>query len=321
MNELELEVFRAGDYGDKGSYSQDDLDAIAGDYDPELHEAPVTLDHARSGPAYGWVKKLFRRGDRLVAKIRNLSEEFAGWLEKGAFKKPSVELYRKFESTGRPYLRALSFLGAAPPEVKGLADPEFADHGEYVQLDLIELAKQKEGESSSKPSDRETGEQEFQEQGHAFPSVDELRRERERLSEELSTLRRQKRRAEMEAFCEKLRNEGRILPAWEEQGLTEFLMLLEDRESAYFSEGEEITPLEWFRNFLQNLPPQVNFGEEAGEESSPAMLEGTLPRDAGDVVVSPESVDVHAKVLAYRERHPEASYARALTRVSRESCE
>ena len=44
---LELEIFRAGDYGDKGSWGEGELDQLAADYDPALHEAPVTLDHAR----------------------------------------------------------------------------------------------------------------------------------------------------------------------------------------------------------------------------------------------------------------------------------
>src|SRR5690606_32066987 len=53
MNELELEIFRAGDYGPRGRWSEADLDRLAAGYDPALHEAPVTLDHAQTGPALG----------------------------------------------------------------------------------------------------------------------------------------------------------------------------------------------------------------------------------------------------------------------------
>jgi hypothetical protein len=35
---MEIEVFRAGDYGPKGIYSPDDLQRIASDYDPARHE-------------------------------------------------------------------------------------------------------------------------------------------------------------------------------------------------------------------------------------------------------------------------------------------
>lgn len=127
LERLEVEVFRAGDYGAKGAWDEAALDTIAGDYDPKLHEAPVTVDHAQSGPALGWVEALRRVGDRLVARLRITSAKLIELLRGGAFKKRSVEIYPELRETGRPYLRAVSFLGAAAPEVKGLADPEIAE--------------------------------------------------------------------------------------------------------------------------------------------------------------------------------------------------
>ncbi|MBI1292286.1 hypothetical protein GC173_13775 [bacterium] len=125
--ELIIEVFRAGDYGPKGSYTEADLDTIADDYQANRHEAPVTLDHRQDGPAHGWVRSLRRVGDRLLATIGRISPALAALIGSGAYKKRSVELYRRFAETGRPYLKAVSFLGAAAPEVKGLADPAFAE--------------------------------------------------------------------------------------------------------------------------------------------------------------------------------------------------
>ena len=58
VNEIELEVFRVGDYGDKGAFSEDDLDRIAADYDPAVHEAPVTIDHQQAGTAADCFKVL-----------------------------------------------------------------------------------------------------------------------------------------------------------------------------------------------------------------------------------------------------------------------
>jgi hypothetical protein len=123
--ELTLEVFRAGDYGPKGNYTPDDLESIAADYNPSEHEAPVTLDHQQQGPAHGWVTSLQRAGDRLVATIARVSPTLGALLKSHAYKKRSVEFYRQHGATGRPYLKAVSFLGAAAPEVKGLADPLF----------------------------------------------------------------------------------------------------------------------------------------------------------------------------------------------------
>jgi hypothetical protein len=124
---LTVEVFRAGEYGPKGVYTNDDLDAMAADYNPTAHEAPVTLDHQQEGPAHGWVRSLTRMGDRLVATIDRISPTLGGLLRTHGYRKRSVELYRQHASTGRPYLKAVSFLGAAVPEVKGLADPVFSE--------------------------------------------------------------------------------------------------------------------------------------------------------------------------------------------------
>lgn len=125
--DLTVEVFRAGDYGPKGAYTEADLDRIATDYQTNRHEAPVTLDHRQDGPAHGWVRSLQRVGNCLVATISRLSPMLAALISTQAYKKRSVELYRRFEATGRPYLKAVTFLGAAAPEVKGLADPAFAE--------------------------------------------------------------------------------------------------------------------------------------------------------------------------------------------------
>lgn len=127
MTTLDLEVFRAGDYGERGRWTEETLDTMARDYDAALHEAPVTVDHAASGPALGWVAGLRRVGSVLVARLRDLDPAFAELLRRGAYKKRSVELYPALRETGRPYLRAVSFLGACPPAVKGLADIVFAE--------------------------------------------------------------------------------------------------------------------------------------------------------------------------------------------------
>ncbi|MBN1475235.1 hypothetical protein JXA47_00630 [Candidatus Sumerlaeota bacterium] len=127
MNTLDLEVFRAGDHGERGEWGEDVLEQMARDYDPSLHEAPVTVDHAQSGPALGWVESLRRVGGALVARLRHLDPGFAELIRLGRYKKRSVELYPALRETGRPYLRAVSFLGACPPAIKGMADVVFAE--------------------------------------------------------------------------------------------------------------------------------------------------------------------------------------------------
>ena len=132
---FEMEIFRAGDYGAKGSWTPEDLDAIAADYTPERHEAPLTLDHASSGPAIGWVEHLRRVGDRLIAKVHGVPNVVAELIRRGNYKQRSAELVRKFRDTGKPYLRAVSLLGAAIPEVKGLRPIQFSENDEVSCVD------------------------------------------------------------------------------------------------------------------------------------------------------------------------------------------
>ncbi len=117
-----IEIFRAGDYGERGNWTQDDLDQVAAAYDPRKQSAPVVLGHpADDAPAYGWVKRLRRAGQSLWAQLEKVDPALEALLRAGRFAQRSVALYKRFPLTGGPYLRHVGFLGATPPAVKGLA--------------------------------------------------------------------------------------------------------------------------------------------------------------------------------------------------------
>ena len=117
-----VEVFRAGDYGHKGKFTPADLDKIVAAYDPKHFEAPVTIDHAQSGPASGWVAGLEREGRKLFARMHGVLPAFAEQVKAGAYKTRSVEIMgagTDHRQGDGPKIRAVSFLGAASPHVKG----------------------------------------------------------------------------------------------------------------------------------------------------------------------------------------------------------
>ena len=117
-----IEIFRAGDYGERGRWTEAQLDQLAADYDPRRHAAPVVLGHpVDDAPAYAWVKRLRRAGQSLWAQLEKVDPLLEALLRAGRFAQRSVALYTNFPATGGPYLRHLGFLGAAPPGVKGLA--------------------------------------------------------------------------------------------------------------------------------------------------------------------------------------------------------
>ncbi len=140
-----VEIFAAGQYP-QGKYTRDDLIAIADSYDPKFHEAPCYVDHpddqgkrSAKGASCGWIKKLYVKGDSLLADIRQIPDKFMECLKQGLIKKRSVEIYPDLQGKG-PYLRALAWLGANVPQVKGLADVEFKDKdGEYESIDFSDM--------------------------------------------------------------------------------------------------------------------------------------------------------------------------------------
>lgn len=245
-DEVEMEIFRAGDYGAKGKYTEETLERIAADYRPDLLEAPLTFDHAQTGPAYGWVTQLRRSGDRLVAVLKGVPEAVRDMMRSGAYKRRSVELFRALPQTGRPYLRAVSLLGAATPEVKGLrnvcfsANPLASPDNEAVQLPA--------------------------------PEDDEANALRSRLLESRVAL----------LFSE-LRADGYCLPERDAQALRHIFATHES--TVQFSDGTAEETLDWMNSFLRGHLQRAPLGEQAasaGRTPAPApdarFSQNTHPR-------------------------------------------
>lgn len=148
MNDLErqwIEIFRAGDFGDKGHWPVEALDRIAETYDPAVHAAPVVIGHPKDdAPAWGWVRRLRRAGRSLWAQLTKVAPGFAELLRQGRFLQRSVSFYKYLPIAGGPYLRHLGWLGAQPPEVKGLQPIlQFSELGSLVVVDFADTPRWK----------------------------------------------------------------------------------------------------------------------------------------------------------------------------------
>lgn len=138
-----IEIFRAGKHTDmKGraiEFTQDDIEAIAAEYDPSLSEAPLVIGHPKTtAPAYGWAKALIAKGGVLFAETHQVMAEFADMVNAGRFKKRSASFFLP-DSPGNPkpgkfYLNHIGFLGAAAPAIKGLADCNFSDSADCAEF-------------------------------------------------------------------------------------------------------------------------------------------------------------------------------------------
>ncbi len=136
-----IEVFKTGEHtdssGNKHTFSTSELNQMAEKYNDSLKTAPETIapivkGHPESdSPAYGWVERLARRGEKLFAKIKDIEQNFYNELKDGRYKKVSIALYPDL------LLRHIGFLGASQPAVKNLQLAKFNEMNSYYAFDSI----------------------------------------------------------------------------------------------------------------------------------------------------------------------------------------
>ncbi len=141
-----LQIFRPGRHtamsGETLAFTEAEVKAIAENYDPALHEAPIVIGHPElSAPAYGWVKGLHFKNGILEAEVDQVDPAFAELVNEGKFKKISARFFKpKAAHNPKPgafYLEHVGFLGAAAPAVAGLKSASFAaDPTETVAFTL-----------------------------------------------------------------------------------------------------------------------------------------------------------------------------------------
>jgi len=144
-----IEIFKAGAHtdssGDTREWTAKDLEEIASLYDPAKHEAPIVIGHPEhDSPAYGWVESLKVEGGKLLAKVKDVADEFKDWVGRGLYKKISIALYPDLS------LRHVGFLGAMPPAVKGLKQAMFSEKPAWeIETDLGTLPNFSHGMNSN----------------------------------------------------------------------------------------------------------------------------------------------------------------------------
>ena len=131
-----LHIFKPGQWttlgGETIAFSEADLQATARAYDPKKYKAPLVVGHPKTDdPAKGWTVSLSASERGLFAAADKVDPAFAESVRTGAYGTVSAKFYRP-EDPNNPvpgvwYLRHIGFLGAHPPGVKGLDDPEFAE--------------------------------------------------------------------------------------------------------------------------------------------------------------------------------------------------
>ncbi len=276
-----FEVFKAGKYP-QGNFTQKEIAEIAKNYDPKFCEAPITIDHQQSGPAYGWVDTVKADGDKLKVAFKDVPQEFEKDVNNGKFKKVSVELYRNLEGKGA-YLKAVSFLGAATPQVKGLEPIKFmeaeSDTYEFNPDNATEQFSQEEIDDLKKQvAMLEEQVSKFKENNRKLETIKSLKdkissltnevatfkekaQDKEEIEKELKDIKTAIKNKEFDDFIEKQINKGTLIPANKNIVLSVLQEL--DNVSKF---GEEATVITDFKSFIDSLPNQIQFGELATKD-------------------------------------------------------
>jgi len=254
-----VEVFRTGDYP-QGKFSSVDLQKIVERYDVNFLKAPNTLDHAQSGPAYGHVTSLSTDGVLLFADLE-VTPDLADQIKAKKYLSRSVEFFRDLEGKG-PYLKAVSWLGAKAPQVKGLADVDFTQFSE-AKTAVIEFTKPIQSEEvvsfEALQAKIATLEQEKTALAAQF-SQTEL--ERNTAREALHKLEMNQSRLRFEQFLNEQIAFGTLAPTNKALAMN----LLEALNAVTMFENTDKSAVELFQEFIANQP-KVQFSQSVKADS------------------------------------------------------
>lgn len=315
-----IELFRAGDFGDKGKFTAADVQKIVDSYKPEFHEAPLRIGHTDDdkAPAYGWLESVRRVGNVLEGKFKQVVPAFAEAVESGSFKKRSIGL--KDYGKGLT-IRHVAFLGAVPPECKGLADIAFSVDDKDVieiefseEMDMADIAQVDEkvfGEQMKKlfakmfGNDKPVEVKTFSEAevkqiaiDAAKAAVAEAVKPFElKFSERETALATTESSARAAAAIGKLKSSGRWVPAFDKMGVSQlFAELAKQAVTIEFGEGAakvQKAPLEILADFMESLPKIV----PSGDIQIPSGIRKVAPsKDA-------RADALHIQALEFAEKH------------------
>ncbi|MBU1565576.1 MAG: hypothetical protein KJ630_08100 [Proteobacteria bacterium] len=247
------EIFKAGDYGTKGSYTDADLDRMVANFNAS-DQVPIVVGHPQTdSPAWGWLTEIKRAGSVLMAKVGELHKDFAQALAENKFRNRSVRIAKT--ATG-PKLLHLGFLGAVLPQVEGLkTTTRFAGDGGHVDYGFDLAGDQgQEGKTQEDDMDKDAQIKKLE----ADLAAEKIARQAEK--DAAAKTAAESRQAEFAAFVEsEMIAEGK-LPKDRKDEVIGFMTSLPTGAAADFSVETEgntkktFSPVLWFKDFVKGLP-------------------------------------------------------------------
>ncbi len=318
-----IEIFRLGDYGKKGNWDRPKIEQVIQNFKSKVWTPVAVLGHPEDdSPAFGWIKDLRLRGDLLDAQFEKVHPALEALVADGRYPNRSAAFYLDPQGRG-PVLRHVGFLGAIPPEVKGL-EPIHFSHREFLAFDFnqeedkMDLKQIKEAVAEffrekfteGKPAPQFTEEQVQQRiEAVTKPLLESVQALTKKFDESVKKAEDRanasdaaSRKAEVHAFIEKRKAANQWVPAFDEAGLPAVLEHLATTPGTIkFGEAgkeKEVTPYQVFSGFLEKLPIIVPMGDLAGPAHRASNVL-TMPfNETKDLQVDPESVALNQRAEA-----------------------
>ncbi len=329
-----IEIFKTGTHtdanGSSDKYSAEMLDAIVKKYNDSVDGspslvAPVVKGHPKTNdPAYGWVERLARRGDRLMAKLRSISPELARQVKQGMFRKVSMAIYPDL------MLRHVGFLGAFPPAVKGLEPVSFAGAEKFLAFEN-DLSNQPDGEEQSKEiqQDKQAASKEFTELKEKYIRLSDRSAALEKSNVEylnkIKQFEKETRQKEFREFTNSLIDnpDGPVITPAQADAVIDILEMAHTADANKngnnnannngnkdFAEGR--TYVDMVREFVSGFRPAVQMGEFASKD---AAVEAVSAREFSNRNVSEDRLKLHEKALDMQNLTPGLTYEEAVCLV------
>jgi len=324
------QIFRAGTYtvlvGGKVqaiNLTEQNIQEIVDLFDPAFLDAPITLDHVKSGPAFGWVEELKKENDILLASFKDVNPEFQEAVNKKQYKRISAEILLSQETpkgTGA-YLRAVTFLGANSPAVKGLKEVNFAEdsaplcidfHEPEVRAEVIpEMTQVSFGELAGGKvlnvlaSDSEVASQ-------ILAQFTDMATAKTKAEADLKALRLTYRKNEYKTFLNESILYGSVTPAQ----LDDMLKVMESLDSITQFQDVEGSAFETYKASVKKLPKIVEFAELATKKNAEGSEGGEVENQAEFSDAPADRQELHRKIQA-KAKELNISYAQASTLVSK----
>lgn len=343
-----IELFRAGDHGDKGAFTEADLDQMVANYQPQsVHEAPVTIGHPEGkAPAFGWMGAIKRVGSVLLGKMSSADPDFEAMVEKKQFKKRSIGLVKDAYGQQGWGLHHVAFLGAQAPHIKGLADCKFEDSdARVVEVEFQENQMANEATDGVTAQLKAWFEEKFGSKAVQVPanpeaktfSEDDVRRiaseavieavkplqdaldaQKKEFSEREMKIVTGETQARANAAIAKVKASGRWVPAFDKMGLgLVFSELAKTTETVEFGEGDakkKLTPLDTLVSFMESLGRIVPSGADifTGHVVKPAAGAVRFSEEGGKA--DPNSVTL-ANLAQIRANEKKIAFGEAMSQV------